>query len=295
MIKKLLSLGLTVSFCLFGFGQNISFETSEGYTLGDINNQQGWNYLGSSGPGTGTVINTSATAGSNALQMISNDTTDDGSVRKNITGFTMTEYSFDYKIEDIDGSDYFMAIRDNNDGIIAAFVIDYEEGNLAIYNAVLDDVEPTSVNISPNTWYHFKMMINKTTNVVQYFMNNMLLGSKSIASTTANPGIIDFAYDDFGTGFTVDNIKIMNSNLLAASDVRYDANIEVYPNPASEYINVITQDKIEDIEMYDVSGKLILKDVSGRNQVLVSSLQNGTYFLKVKIKNQIINKKFIKK
>ncbi len=298
MIKKLLSLALTGSFCLLAFSQTISFETSEGYALGDINNQQGWNYWGSTGsvPNTGMIVNTAAaTAGSNALQVVSNDTTDDGGVRKNITGFATTEYSFDYKIENIEGSDYFIAVRDNSNAIIGAFVIDYEEGNLAVYNGITDEVDVTSVTITPNTWYHFKMVINKTTNVVQYFLNNTLLGSEDISAATTNPGIIDFAYDDYGTGFTVDNIKIVNSDLLATSDAHYDNNINIYPNPASDYINVRTQDKIGSIEIYDVSGKLVLKDVSGSNQVSVSSLPNGTYLLTAKIKDRFINKKFVKK
>ncbi|MCJ8154571.1 T9SS type A sorting domain-containing protein [Chryseobacterium sp. SSA4.19] len=295
MIKKLLSLIATISFCLLAFSQTISFETSEGYTLGDINNQQGWNYLGNLAPNTGMVSNTAATTGSNALQVSGNNTTDDGSIRKTITGFNMTEYSFDYKIEGIDGSDYFMAVRDNSNSIIGAFVIDFEEGNLAVYNGITEDTDETAINISPDTWYNFKMVINKTTNTVQYFVNNTLLGSKSISSTATNVSIIDFGYADFGTGFTVDNIKIADSNLLATSDTQYDADIYIYPNPASDYINIKTQDKIGPVEIYDVSGKLVLKDLSGKNQVAVTSLQTGTYFLTVKIKDRLINKKFIKR
>lgn len=295
MIKKILSLSLTNLFCFLVFSQNISFEASEGYVLGEINNQQGWNYVGSAVLGTGNVSNNISTIGANSLNLVSNNTMNDGGVKKNIVGFNVTEYSFDYKIENIDGSDYFMVMRDNNNSILGAFAIEYENGNLSIYDGILDDVDPTNINILPNVWYQFKMIINKTNNTVQYYINNTLLGNKSILNSTTNPEIIDFSYDDFGTGFTVDNIQILNFEVLSTLDYDLDLNINIYPNPTSNYINIKSPNKLNSIEVYDSSGKLILSDFSGRKILDISSLQNGLYFLKIKTKNQIISRSIIKK
>lgn len=295
MIKKILFLSFTNLFCFLVSSQNISFEASEGYVLGEINNQQGWNYVGSAVSGTGIVSNNSSTTGVNSLNLVSNSTMNDGGVKKNIVGFNITEYSFDYKIENIDGSDYFMVMRDSSNSILGAFVIDYENGNLSIYDGILDDVDPTNINILPNVWYQFKMIINKTNNTVQYYINNSFLGNKNILNSTTNPGIIDFSYDDFDTGFTVDNIKILNSEALSTFDNNHELDFNIYPNPAYNYVNIKSPYKLDSIEIYDNSGKLILFNISGESKLNISSLQNGVYFLKIKFKNQIITRKIIKK
>lgn len=137
-IKLFSSLAIILS--VFAFSQNISFETSEGYTLGNINNQQGWSYWGSLTPSTAMVVNTTATAGSNSVNVISNNSTNDGGIMKNVIGFNKTEYSFDYKISAIDGSDYYMAVQDNNNTVLAGFSIDYEQGNVSIYDGILGEM-----------------------------------------------------------------------------------------------------------------------------------------------------------
>jgi hypothetical protein len=70
--------------------------------------------------------------------------------------------------------------------------------------------------------------------------------------------------------------------------------IDIYPNPASMYVNIISSDqKITSWELYDISGKSILKGNS--NQVDLQSLPKATYLLNININNKIITKKIIVK
>lgn len=292
---KLLSTILTIILSLSAFGQNISFESSEGYTLGDINNQQGWSYWGGVTPNTAMVVNTTSTLGANSVNVTSNNSTNDGGIMKNVIGFSKTDYSFDYKISGIDGSDYYMAVQDNNNTVLAGFSIDYEQGNVSIYDGILDDGVPTSLNLSPNTWYNFKMIVNMVSNSVEYFVNNTSLGSKNFLTGTTGFNVINFVYDDFGSGFTLDNIKILDANLLSISENIKNSPIDIYPNPTSDFVNIKINENIESVEIFDSSGKLISKDSSGREQISVSFLQNGLYILKVKTKNSTYTKKINKK
>ncbi|WP_102981274.1 T9SS type A sorting domain-containing protein [Chryseobacterium scophthalmum] len=290
-----LHLILIMAISSLAFGQNISFETSEGYTLSDINNQQGWSYWGGVTPNTAVVVNTTSTLGSNSVNVISNNSTNDGGIMKNVIGFTKTEYSFDYKISGIDGSDYYMAVQDNNNTVLAGFSIDYEQGNVSIYDGILDDGVPTSINLSPNTWYNFKMIVNMASHSVEYFINNSSLGSKNFLTTATGFNVINFVYDDFGSGFSLDNIKILNASNLSVSENVKNSPIDIYPNPTSDFINIKIRENIESVEILDSSGKLVLNDSSGRKQVSVSFLQNGLYVLKIKTKNSTYTKKFNKK
>nr|WP_317633159.1 T9SS type A sorting domain-containing protein [uncultured Flavobacterium sp.] len=74
----------------------------------------------------------------------------------------------------------------------------------------------------------------------------------------------------------------------------------IYPNPTSDilFINHSENARIEQIEIYDVNGRLVLQpvvsDVSNA-QINVNQLANGMYVLKIKTANQVQNFKFIKK
>lgn len=297
-MKKILLSSLLMTFIgfnAFGQSQLISFEASEGYNLGDIDSQQNWEYWGGLDAATGNVVNTTATNGTNSLQLISNFYMTEGGVERPVTGYNKTEYSFDYKIEATDGSDYTMAVWDSDYTGVAAFRINYAAGNIRILDGV-DGFSNTSINMSPNTWYNFKMIVDMTAKTVEYFVNNASVGTKTVDSTALGFSIIDFYYDDFDSGFTVDNIVVANASNLSTSESNLLNNsVSIGPNPATDFISVNTKGKILSVEIYDLSGKKVLGELSGRNQINISSLQSGAYLVNVKTDKDMITKKIIKK
>lgn len=150
----------------FSQTQTISFETSEGYSLGDIDAQNGWAYWGGLDPDTGNVVNTVATAGTNSLNFISNGYMEDAGVEKTVTAYTKTEYSFDYKIEDIGGSDYSMAVWDTAYNTVAAFRVNYTAGNLRVFDGTTGTMSNTTTNLTPGVWYNLKMVVDMTAKTV---------------------------------------------------------------------------------------------------------------------------------
>lgn len=293
MNKKLL-LTLAITLSVLAFSQNISFETSEGYTIGNLTGQQSWARWGGITNNNSKVINTTATAGSNSVNVISNSSGTSGGITKNVSGFTKTEYSFDYKTSAVGSSEYHMVVQDLDDNIVGGFNIEPSQGGLLVYNGVIDDGVATSVNISANTWYNFKLIANLATHTVTYYLNNILLGSQPISNSVMGFNVLNFVYDNEGSGFTMDNIKILNADLLSTSENNYNDKIDVYPNPTSDFINIKIKEVVKSIEIFDLSGKLILKDVSGKKEISISHLQNGSYILKVNTKESAYTKKFIK-
>lgn len=65
------------------------------------------------------------------------------------------------------------------------------------------------------------------------------------------------------------------------------------PNPAHSKIVINASDKIESVEVYDISGKLISTHFN-TNEIEVSELTQGMYFLRMNFGDEIITKKFIK-
>lgn len=90
------------------------------------------------------------------------------------------------------------------------------------------------------------------------------------------------------------NQKEMVLNLDMEDRKNLDNQINIFPNPASTYVNIDSgNEKITDWELLDISGKSILKGTS--NQVNVQSLPKAAYLLKINIARKQITKKVIVK
>lgn len=75
-------------------------------------------------------------------------------------------------------------------------------------------------------------------------------------------------------------------------DINVTAN--VYPNPASDVVNVNAAAQINDIELYNIAGqKVSTFNVNNTSaQINVAELANGIYFLKINTENGMVTKKF---
>ncbi|WBV60148.1 T9SS type A sorting domain-containing protein [Chryseobacterium camelliae] len=70
--------------------------------------------------------------------------------------------------------------------------------------------------------------------------------------------------------------------------------VNVYPNPASDFIKIDTKTKVLAWELYDISGKIVLKGNS--DKIDVKSMTKGAYVLSVTIEKGIkVSKKIIVK
>ncbi|MDD3079148.1 MAG: thiol protease/hemagglutinin PrtT [Paludibacter sp.] len=96
----------------------------------------------------------------------------------------------------------------------------------------------------------------------------------------------DYSYLEFTLVDDVTNVLNVTDNKL-----------NIYPNPASDILNINTQQNMSKIKITDLSGRtLVYKNVSGTTtQVSVSTLNKGVYILNVETQNGNYTEKFIKK
>jgi len=73
--------------------------------------------------------------------------------------------------------------------------------------------------------------------------------------------------------------------------------LKFYPNPTTDYFNIISEAMIQSVELYDVSGRLVrtslVNDFESRQNV--SNLNNGIYILKIKTQQGEVTGKIVKK
>lgn len=72
-------------------------------------------------------------------------------------------------------------------------------------------------------------------------------------------------------------------NIIVKSDL-----INIYPNPASDYVFV--NQEFEMIELYDITGKIVLKEFNN-NKINVSDLNTGLYILKINFEGKTLEQK----
>lgn len=85
---------------------------------------------------------------------------------------------------------------------------------------------------------------------------------------------------------------------IAISDCEFalgsKVSIAMYPNPVSDVLHLDSNKKISKIEIFSISGLLVMNDNTESTSINLNLLQAGVYFIKVYSGNDIVNMKFIK-
>lgn len=71
--------------------------------------------------------------------------------------------------------------------------------------------------------------------------------------------------------------------VLGVSELEKD-HVKIYPNPTTDFVHVtlISKSKIEDIEVYDTAGRLVLKTKPESDKIDLRSLPAGVYMISFK-------------
>ncbi len=67
--------------------------------------------------------------------------------------------------------------------------------------------------------------------------------------------------------------------------------VSIFPNPAETQLNISSNNKLESVAIFDLSGKLFLSDYSGQNQININNLPTGLYVVEI---NGMIRRKLLK-
>ena len=130
-----------------------------------------------------------------------------------------------------------------------------------------------------------------------HFSSNTSYEQSPMAVVSPNGDLICFK-SDFGTGPNTNPSVvysfIANLNTPASIDENKYSEIQLYPNPVENYIQVYTNKNIKAIDIYNVTGQLIkkIKTLDAQSTTIdVSNIASGLYTLKFMLEHQIIIKK----
>lgn len=89
-------------------------------------------------------------------------------------------------------------------------------------------------------------------------------------------------------------------NLGSACYINVEKNITIYPNPATDVLqinlgNPFLEDDVQKISLYDLKGNLIYKIQKFTPSLNIKQLAKGNYFVKIQFSNSVVTKKLIVK
>lgn len=187
------------------------------------------------------------------------------------------------------------------------------EASTGTYSIGLGASAADPLTLPVDTLVRLGFSFNKTTGQVIWKsslgLNGSFSGTPTFPMVTAgiNPGEIDFlgvagANNTVSSFADFDNYLVRASatdTLLSVSNEFATANFSIYPNPASDVVNVNAGDLlINSVQVTDINSRVINKinvALSSTAEINVSNLTSGIYFLTVATDQGVGTSKIVKK
>ncbi|MFO8067135.1 MAG: trypsin-like serine protease [Bacteroidales bacterium] len=106
------------------------------------------------------------------------------------------------------------------------------------------------------------------------------------------PGTYDYVVSKEGYFDTADDVTITNQNKVenvvlnidnTSIEESFDLGVKVFPNPANDILKVNSEELINEIQIYDLAGKLLIQYSPAANstEIMINELESGLYFIRV--------------
>ena len=90
-------------------------------------------------------------------------------------------------------------------------------------------------------------------------------------------------------------MELVNPNLSITNTNWLNQEIQIYPNPTSDYINISFPNQIEitTVSIYNALGQLVF-DTNKFENIYISNLTTGLYYLSINTNKGVVNKTMIR-
>ena len=69
---------------------------------------------------------------------------------------------------------------------------------------------------------------------------------------------------------------------VGVGEINLASNIQLYPNPATTYIQISSEENISGVEIFNLKGQQILEENSYQDKINIEKLSTGVYFVSIK-------------
>jgi len=307
-MKKITLLFLMLLAFTFGNAQEtISFE-SPGYTLGNINAQNGWVTTGDGAGGfiANQVVTDELSTDGTASFKIVQETAFGGQTSAIVGGFynyavPVTQegsiFSADMNLtqQDANSSNFLFGLVNLTAGSFITWIEFDFGGNIFV---LVDDGLGTVVRNdtgtawSIDTWYNLRMEIAGS--IVTFFVDDIEISTGTVIITDAVEQV-RFSHDNFAGSAYIDNFRT-NDEDLSVSEFDSNSFTHFYNKDLKQLKLTSPQNNFDGIEIYDVLGKRVLNQSLNGNEstIQLASIKSGVYIARITTEKGSQTIKFIK-
>jgi len=121
-----------------------------------------------------------------------------------------------------------------------------------------------------------------------YYYTSDLQTSTTTSYLAFNNGVIGIYNSNRANGMSCRCIK----DITAGINTQSSSSISIYPNPTNDVITIKTEEKIEKVQIFSITGELVQTEES--NSFSINQLNTGVYIVDVKTASGIIRTRIIK-
>ncbi|HSD14072.1 MAG TPA: T9SS type A sorting domain-containing protein [Flavobacterium sp.] len=157
----------------------------------------------------------------------------------------------------------------------------------------------TSVVLPPNTWSRLAFSLNTVTGEAIFRGPGFLKTFQNYVHLNSDPnyGLQYMQILDGPSNFRYDNVvvkAVSSSTLGTQQPIPIQSELQLYPNPASDYVTVVTDNKILNVYVYDIQGKRS-EMILNNGRIDVSHFPAGSYIIGLKTDKGFVSQKLIKR
>ena len=127
-------------------------------------------------------------------------------------------------------------------------------------------------------------MLTSNTNTAGWELKEIDLSTLTITGAIqAKFKVVEDAGDTYNDDLAIDDVKFFDGNPDGVAEIEVDNSILVFPNPVNDYVNVSSEENINKIIIYDISGKEILRFTPAKKneKINISNFSRATYFVNI--------------
>lgn len=290
--------------------QVISFETSEGYTPGTINEQNLWSvtpYEDGTFVENQTITTEAFSQGTQSLK-VAKEPEVSGQTNAVIGGY----YTYPEAISTENSTfsaDIYLSEQGSTSMSLVFALVDLEEEKYCTfinfaYGGVADVlvkgntpgllmVASTGFAWSPMTWYNVR--IETVGPTVQFFIDNVLVYEGQLASTAA-VSQVRFIHDNYNGFAYIDNFRT-NAETLSTNNFASNVNFKHFFNQQNQTLSLNSADaNLTNVEIFNTLGQNVLtQKLSAQTETIsLSNLASGAYVVKVAAGSAVTTLKIVK-
>lgn len=204
----------------------------------------------------------------------------------NLSGYSSVEVAFAFYVYSMETNEDFFLEYNSGSGwqTVGAYISGNNIANNNFYTSTVT-LDGGTYNLSSSAQFRFRCDASGNADIIYIdavvitgFSGTTLMASSGDAFTIEWKGSLDE-----GAGF-------------AATEEGFEADLWLYPSPATHLLSIATADEILSVTVYTIDSKVVIQATAEevKNGVDVSKLSAGNYLIKVVTAEEVLHEKFMK-